>query len=195
MSHNLSILRHLIIHISVNKRRQISTSECAIIGFDHGVPCRVKTMSLGPQWRKKPRPSAPFLSLLRPMFFIRHGGPWPKPTTNCISFKILMLIQNGRYFVTRVDFLEWKLPNFNSNSKFRLYQQPMTCLCDSRCMTSKNCMQPRQTLHNSAAPIPMACLSGLLFHAIQTGEVIFHHMNDYVSCTWETQLFLNTKTH
>ena len=35
-----------------------SISERAIIGFDHGLTCRVKNMALGPQLRQKPRPSA-----------------------------------------------------------------------------------------------------------------------------------------
>ena len=59
-----------------------SISECAIIGFDHGHPCRVKNMALGPQLRQKPRPSASVFVywVPRAMFFTRHGRPWSNPT-------------------------------------------------------------------------------------------------------------------
>ena len=30
----------------------------ALIGFNHGLPCYVKNMALGPQLRQKPRPTA-----------------------------------------------------------------------------------------------------------------------------------------
>ena len=38
--------------------KKTSISERALIGFDHGLPCRVKNMAPGPQLRQKPRPSA-----------------------------------------------------------------------------------------------------------------------------------------
>ena len=38
----------------------------AIIGFNHGLPCYVKNMALGPQLRQKPRPTASFLVYLSP---------------------------------------------------------------------------------------------------------------------------------
>ena len=59
-----------------------SISERAIIGFDHGLPCRVKNMTLGPQLRQKPRPSASVFVywVPRAMFFTRHGRPWSNPT-------------------------------------------------------------------------------------------------------------------
>ena len=60
-----------------------SISERAIIGFDHGLPCRVKNMDLGPQLRQKPRPSASVFVywVPRAMFFTQHGRPWSNPTT------------------------------------------------------------------------------------------------------------------
>ena len=58
-----------------------SPMPCAIIGFDHGLPCRVKNMAIGPQcekhgprdsvdknWGRRPR----FLSLLRPEGHVFH---------------------------------------------------------------------------------------------------------------------------
>ena len=59
-----------------------SISERAIIGFDHGLPCCVKNMALGPQLRQKPRPSASVFVywVPRAMFFTRHGRPWSNPT-------------------------------------------------------------------------------------------------------------------
>ena len=59
-----------------------SISERAIIGFDHGLPCRVKNMALGPQLRQKPRPSASVFVywVPRAMFLSRHGRPWSNPT-------------------------------------------------------------------------------------------------------------------
>ena len=64
------------------KHRTKSSGERAIIGFDHGLPCRVKNMALGPQWRQKPRPSASVFVYRVPqaMFFTRHGTPWSNPT-------------------------------------------------------------------------------------------------------------------
>ena len=51
------------------------------VGFDHGLPCRVKNMALGPQLRQKPRPSASVFVywVPRAMFFTRHGRPWSNP--------------------------------------------------------------------------------------------------------------------
>ena len=59
-----------------------SISERAIIGFDHGLPCPVKNMALGPQLRQKPRPSASVFVywVPRAMFFTRHGRPRSNPT-------------------------------------------------------------------------------------------------------------------
>ena len=59
-----------------------SISERAIIGFDHGLPCRVKNMALGPQLRQKPRPSASVFVywVPRAMFFTWHERPWSNPT-------------------------------------------------------------------------------------------------------------------
>ena len=59
-----------------------SINERAIIGFDHGLPCRVKNMALGTQLRQKPRPSASVFVywVPRAMFFTRHGRPWSNPT-------------------------------------------------------------------------------------------------------------------
>ena len=59
-----------------------SISERAIIGFDHGLPCRVKNMALGPQLRQKPWPLASVFVywVPRAMFFTRHGRPWSNPT-------------------------------------------------------------------------------------------------------------------
>ena len=38
----------------------------AIIGFNHGLPCYVKNMALGPQSRQKPRPTASVFVYLSP---------------------------------------------------------------------------------------------------------------------------------
>ena len=38
----------------------------AIIGFNHGLPCYVKNMALGPQLRQKPRPTASVFVYLSP---------------------------------------------------------------------------------------------------------------------------------
>ena len=88
-------------------------SECAIIGFDHGLPCRVKNMALWPQLRLKPRPSASVFVywVPRAMFFTRHGRPWSNPTTqhnNCndnISVRIALIndtpyLALGMFFVS-----------------------------------------------------------------------------------------------
>ena len=39
----------------------------AIIGFNHGLPCYVKNMALGPQSRQKPRPTASVFVYLSPL--------------------------------------------------------------------------------------------------------------------------------
>ena len=69
-----------------------SISECAIIGFDHGLPCRVKNMALGPQLRQKPRPSASVFVywVPRAMFFTRHGRPWSNPTWHLLQKKCIL---------------------------------------------------------------------------------------------------------
>ena len=43
----------------------------AIIGFNHGLPCYVKNMALGPQFLSTWVPGA--------MFLTKHGKPWSKP--------------------------------------------------------------------------------------------------------------------
>ena len=43
-----------------------SSREHAIIGFNHGLPCYVKTMAIGPQSRQKPRPTASTFVCLSP---------------------------------------------------------------------------------------------------------------------------------
>ena len=65
------------------KHGKKSISKRAKIGFDHGLPCRVKNMALRPQLRQKPRPSASVFVywVPRAMFFTRHGRPWSNPTT------------------------------------------------------------------------------------------------------------------
>ena len=55
------------------KQRKKSISERAIIGFDHGLPCRVKNMALGPQIRQKPRPSASLFVYWVPRAMFSHG--------------------------------------------------------------------------------------------------------------------------
>ena len=88
-------------------------SERAIIGFDHGLPCHVKNMALGPQLCQKPRPSASVFVywVPRAMFFTRHGRPWSNPTTqhnNCndnISVRIALIndtpyLALGMFFVS-----------------------------------------------------------------------------------------------
>ena len=69
------------------KHGKKSISKRAIIGFDHGLPCRVKNMALGPQLRQKPRPSASVFVywVPRAMFFTRHGRPWSNPTPRGIA--------------------------------------------------------------------------------------------------------------
>ena len=54
--HAVRTHNNLWIQVSVNKMKTKSISERAIIGFDHGLPCRVNNMALGPQLRQKPRP-------------------------------------------------------------------------------------------------------------------------------------------
>ena len=68
------------------KHGKKSISKRAIIGFDHGLPCRVKNMALGPQLRQKPRPSASVFVywVPRAMFFTRHGRPWSNPTPQVV---------------------------------------------------------------------------------------------------------------
>ena len=72
-----------------------SISEGAIIGFHHGLPCRVKNMALGPKLRQKPRPSASVFVywVPRAMFFTRHGRPWSKPTTQypCVFMNMTLI--------------------------------------------------------------------------------------------------------
>ena len=44
----------------------------AIIGFNHGLPCYVKNMALGPQSRQKPRPTASVFVYLSPSGHVFH---------------------------------------------------------------------------------------------------------------------------
>ena len=74
-----------------------SISERAIIGFDHGLPCRLKNMALGPQLRQKPRPSASVFVywVPRAMFFTRHGRPWSNPTTHLLLVPHICVSESG----------------------------------------------------------------------------------------------------
>ena len=83
-----------------------SIRERAIIGFDHGLPCRLENMALGPQLGQKPRPSASVFVywVPRAMFFTRHGRPWSNPTTYhnvqwCNSFNGLIQYTVRHLFV------------------------------------------------------------------------------------------------
>ena len=70
------------------KHGKKSISKSAIIGFDHGLPCRVKNMALGPQLQQKPRPSAPVFVywVPRAMFFTQHGRPWSNPAISPMDY-------------------------------------------------------------------------------------------------------------
>ena len=74
--------------------KKISISESVIIGFDHGLPCRVKNMALGPQLRQKPRPSASVFVywVPRAMIFTWHGRPWSNPITMVCAVYIFIFL-------------------------------------------------------------------------------------------------------
>ena len=76
---------HLYIDYSQVRLPPSCSWECyAIIGFDHGLPCRAKNMAIGPQLWQKPRPSALVFvyRVPRAMFFTWHGRPWSNPTSH-----------------------------------------------------------------------------------------------------------------
>ena len=54
---------------------------CHVVGFDHGLPCRVKNMARGTQQTKTEAEGRGFCRNWGPraMFFTRHGRPWSNP--------------------------------------------------------------------------------------------------------------------
>ena len=100
-----------------------SISERAIIGFDHGLPCRVKNMALGPQLRQKPRPPASVFVywVPRAMFFTRHGRPWSNPTAHThtlwsIQFAVTYVLTDSMN-----DISDDALDLFKSSLRLTLY--------------------------------------------------------------------------
>ena len=65
--------------------------EHAMAGFNHGWPCYVKNMSLGPQWQQKPRPMASAFVYLSPLC---HGFNIAWPTIIKTYNKIELRPQN-----------------------------------------------------------------------------------------------------
>ena len=62
------------------KHRTKWISERAKIGFDHGLPCRVKNMTLWASVTTKSSASVFLYWVHRAKFFTRHGRPWSNPT-------------------------------------------------------------------------------------------------------------------
>ena len=81
------------------KHGKKSISKRAIIGFDHGLLCRMKNMALGPQLRQKPRPSASVFVywVPRAMFFTWHGRPWSNPTSYATSSFVHHFVAIGEF--------------------------------------------------------------------------------------------------
>ena len=61
----------------------------AIIGFNHGLPCYVKNMALGPQSRQKPRPTASVFVYLSPSGHVFNIAWQAMIKTYSIQFKLI----------------------------------------------------------------------------------------------------------
>ena len=112
-----------------------SISERAIIGFDHGLPCRVKNMALGPQLRQNPRPSATVFVywVPRAMFFTRHGTPWSNPTAR--TFWSWALYYYSDLTLCRKPFSQWLrhvVVLKGSGASHALHSVAMRCWCSDK---------------------------------------------------------------
>ena len=77
----------------------------AIIGFNHGLPCYVKNMALGPQSQQKPRPTASvFVYLSASGHVLNIGWQAMVITYNIISLRSL----NALYCLVVVVIFHWR---------------------------------------------------------------------------------------